>query len=120
MADTRSEDLRTHQRVRAVKLVQYRHFDPDYVAEKLVDDLGMGKTLDLSEGGLNFVCSQALPISWGLQLDLAFGADEIISVESRIVHVQEVADGRYRVGVRFENLSDEVRERIRKLVSERA
>lgn len=113
-------DKREHQRVRAVKLVQYKHFDPDFLAEQLVDDLGMGKTLNISTGGLNFVCSAPLPTSWGLHIDLVLEDDEILQVTGRIVHVEEVSDDRYRVGVKFTKLTDELRERLDALIATRA
>lgn len=113
-------DKRSHQRVRAVKLLQYKHFDPEHLAEQLIDDLGLGKTLDLSEGGLKFVCNTALPTSWGLHLDLALEGDEILSVEGRIVYCEEVAEGRYRIGVRFTDMTEAARLKLDALVKDRA
>lgn len=119
MAENDADQQRTHQRVSAVKLVQYKHFDPDYAAERLIKDLGMGKTLDVSEGGLSFLCSQPLPASWGLHLDLVIGDEEILSVEGRIVHVEEICDGRYSIGVKFLHVTSDLRRRLRAIVWEK-
>lgn len=119
-ADRPGAEQRAHQRVRAVRLVQYKRFDPDYAAEQLVTELGLGKTLNLSEGGLTFVCTAPLPPSWGLHLDLMVDSDQILQVQGRIVHVEEVSEGRYRVGVRFKDLSEEASRRLRALVTDRA
>ncbi len=111
-------ERREHHRVQAAKLLQYKHFDHNDAERLLVDELGMGPTIDLSEKGLAFVCGSPLPVSWTMHLDLALG-ETIIPAEARIASVVETDDGRYRVGMAFTNISDADLEHIRKIVAER-
>ncbi len=116
MTEADRGERRATRRIKAAKLLQYTHFDAEHAEQRLVDELGMTRTLDLSEGGLAFLSSEPLPVAWGIAIDLASG-DELLSLQARIVAVQEVEEGSYRIGTRFTGLSEEDRETLRRIVS---
>jgi len=106
---------RQHPRVKAVHLIHFTSFDPLDVPEKM----GIGATLDLSVGGIKFWATESLPVGAVIDFEIAI-ADEILSPGGRIVHVCEVEEDRYIVGVEFTRICIFDMERIRAFVTGRA
>jgi hypothetical protein len=65
----------------------------------------VGRTLDLSEGGILLECSQAVP-SENKEVEVILGSREhVIKVKGEIVHMRDLEDGNIGLGIAFRDLS---------------
>ncbi|MGD8353284.1 MAG: PilZ domain-containing protein [Pseudomonadota bacterium] len=92
-----------HKRLETLNLVSLSHKDPD----GRVDLETVGRTLDLSEGGILLECSQRVP-SESRDVEVVLGIREhVIKVTGEIVHMRDLDEGNIGLGIAFKNLSDE-------------
>lgn len=99
MPDTK--DKRRFPRLDSSHLISFTHFDETDTP----DDQGMGKTLDLSEGGVMIQTHRAFPLNSGLEMVIAL-EEKILTVRGRVVHIREVGDELYDVGVSFTQIDE--------------
>ncbi len=66
----------------------------------------MGRTLDISDGGIKLETTAPISISSEVELSIAFG-EEIIRPRGRVVHLEEAEEGWYTIGLVFLDLSPE-------------
>ncbi len=105
-------ESRYHSRFESVHLVQFTHFDETF--RKDIED--MGRTLDISEGGIMLECKQTLPA--GTQVELNIAIDEkIITVRGEIVHVMPAQGTRVDIGVKFTLITKKDKQLINDFVS---
>jgi hypothetical protein len=65
----------------------------------------VGRTLDLSEGGILLECSQAVP-SENKEVEVVIGIREhVINVKGEIVHMRDLGDDNVGLGIAFRDLS---------------
>ncbi|MBN2126038.1 MAG: PilZ domain-containing protein [Deltaproteobacteria bacterium] len=67
---------------------------------------GMGRTLDVSEGGIRLETHVILGTGASISLSIAL-EDDLIDLQGRIVHCRESGEGRYDCGIRFEEMEEE-------------
>jgi len=92
-----------HKRLETLNLVSLSHKDP----EGHVDLEIVGRTLDLSEGGILLECSQSVP-SENKEVEVILGIREhIIKVKGEIVHMRDLEDDNVGLGIAFRDLSAE-------------
>jgi len=92
-----------HKRLETLNLVSLSHKDPD----GRVDLEIVGRTLDLSEGGILFECSQAVP-SENKEVEVILGIKEhVIKITGEIVHMRDLEDGNVGLGIAFRDLSED-------------
>ena len=92
-----------HKRLETLNLVSLSHKDPD----GRVDLEIVGRTLDLSEGGILLECSQPLP-SENKEVEVILGIREhIIKVKGEIVHMRDLEDENVGLGIAFRDLDEE-------------
>jgi len=92
-----------HKRLETLNLVSLSHKDPD----GRVDLEIVGRTLDLSEGGILLECSQPVP-SENREVEVILGIREhVIKVKGDIVHMRELEEGNVGLGIAFKDLSAE-------------
>ena len=90
-----------HKRLETLNLVSLSHKDED----GRVDLEIVGRTLDLSEGGILLECSQPVP-SGNKEVEVVLGIREhVIKVTGDIVHARDLADGNIGLGIAFKDLS---------------
>ena len=90
-----------HKRLETLNLVSLSHKDP----EGHVDLEIVGRTLDLSEGGILLECSQAVP-SENKEVEVILGIREhVIKVHGEIVHMRDLEDDNVGLGIAFRDLS---------------
>lgn len=91
-----------HKRLETLNLVSLSHRDTD----GRVDLEIVGRTLDLSEGGILLECSQPVP-SENNEVEVIIGIREhVIQTKGDIVHMRELEDGNVGLGIAFKELSD--------------
>lgn len=90
-----------HKRLETLNLVSLSHKDQDgHVDLEIV-----GRTLDLSEGGILLECSQAVP-SENKEVEVILGIREhVIKVKGEIVHMRDLEDDNIGLGIAFKDLS---------------
>ncbi len=92
-----------HKRLETLNLVSLSHKDPD----GRVDLEIVGRTLDLSEGGILLECSQSVP-SENKEVEVILGIrDHVIQITGEIVHTRELDDEMVGLGIAFRDISVE-------------
>ena len=110
-----SENKRSYDRVHSLNLVSLSKFgDHGYV--ELAE---LGRTLDLSEGGIKLEAFEFIPVGTNTRLRIAL-RDEIIDVDGRISHVEESDDNHIVTGIEFLDLSDEQRGLLKRFLAEKS
>lgn len=105
---------RRHPRIASLNLVSYTHFDengnPDY------EDLG--RTKDLSTGGILLECNRSFTIGTELEVQVAIH-DELVTGKGEITRVDPVPNSnKCDIGVKFVQISDKDRQSINKFLSD--
>ena len=103
-----------HKRLETLNLVSLSHKDPD----GRVDLEIVGRTLDLSEGGILLECSQAVP-SDNREVEVILGIrDHVIKVTGEIVHTRDLEEGNVGLGIAFQDLTPDDARIITEFMSE--
>jgi c-di-GMP-binding flagellar brake protein YcgR len=90
-----ADDKRRDARFNTVHLVSYIKCAP----EKIPELMGLGSTIDISEGGMRMTTRE--PLHAGDVLQLEFAIDErVVKTDARVIHVEEVKH--YVIGFQFE------------------
>jgi hypothetical protein len=96
-----TEERREWPRVLAQHLVSYAHFDE----QGEPDDVGMARTLDLSEGGILLEMTHPLEDGSTAEIKMVSG-EHILRAKGEVVHSTALPSGRWHVGVRFTEIPD--------------
>lgn len=97
------ENLRKSLRVDAQHFIAYDILDEkDQVVRS-----GMALSRDLSRSGIQMEDRMEFPLDARVLLHLAV-EDDVVDIEGKIRHVEKVAEDNYRIGVKFETISEEL------------
>lgn len=89
-------DKRKHLRIRSLNLLSYVCIDEN----QNVIRQGMGRTLDVSEGGI--LLETHAPIDSQHTISLTIGLqDDVTEIKGKVVYSREVQSGRYESGIEF-------------------
>jgi hypothetical protein len=109
--DFMAEERRRYQRINTVNLLSYVSLDEN--GKPL--DQGMGKTLNISQGGL--LLETKVPINAQYVLIMALDIrDELIKIRGQVVYCRETDPRTFHTGVRFKEANERVREIVVELV----
>ncbi len=97
-------ERRSSPRVTEVQLVQVS--EPGSAPQ-----LTIGRTLNISRGGLRLEMSGQLPLRARVRLSMAVG-DEFVTVAGTVVYLEALDGGRCSMGVQFTDLDDAGRRRL--------
>ena len=100
-------ERREHPRIKTLDLVSYENYET--TKTELMQ--GMGKTIDISLGGMCFESTHALPLGSVIKLSMALG-DAMVEAEGSIVSLNLTSDLNVMIHVKFSQLSDEHRQAI--------
>jgi len=95
------DERRKWKRIPAEHLVSYIHFDEQMIP----DDVGMARTLDLSEGGILLEMAHDLEEGSPLEIKMVSG-DKTLRARGTIAHSQRLSSGRWRVGLGFTDIAE--------------
>ncbi len=95
------EEKRRFPRVDSSHLISYTHFDE----AKNPVEMGMCKSLDLSQGGVTIQTHRSFPVNTQLEMEIAL-EERLVKVRGTIVHVREVGRQLYDVGVCFTEMDE--------------
>lgn len=112
---TDEEKKRASLRIDSLNLVSIQHFELGNVP----DILTVGRTLDLSEGGIKLEVPYALPLFSRLSLSIAL-KDNIIQTQGEVIFLAVQDDGHIHLGLRFLAMSEEDKKAIRNYLSANA
>jgi c-di-GMP-binding flagellar brake protein YcgR len=107
MANGAFDEKRQFTRVVSVNLVTYKHFDD--AGE--IDETSMGRTRNISEGGILLEVFKHYPLFSIIELQIAIG-EKIITPRGRVVRLQELEGGKVEMGIKFVELAPEDRDAI--------
>jgi len=99
-------ERRSHPRIDALELVSYENYE----TTKTELMMGMGKTLDISLGGICLESRHALPLGSNLKLSIAL-KDDLITVEGKIMSLTLTEELNVKIHIQFEPIDEET-ERI--------
>lgn len=103
--------MRTYPRVNRMNLTAVELFDElGELAEETI-----GKTLNISEGGMLLEMVKPLPLLSKVSLSVGFG-DAVAHVDGEVVHLRKNEDGRIETGIQFVALTEETRKVIRNML----
>lgn len=101
-------EKRTSHRIRSLNLTAYTPRKADQ-QEYIVS---IGRTLDVSEGGVKVETHRKLADGTELEMDIAI-EDKIITAKGEVVHTEELENGLFGTGIRFTSISEEDRRSLR-------
>jgi len=107
-------ERRKHPRIETLELVSFENYE----TTKTELMMGMGKTLDISLGGLCLESRHALPLGSTLKLSVALG-EEILEAEGRIVSLTLTEHLTVKVHIQFTSLDEEEREKLERFIKAR-
>lgn len=96
------QERRRYPRLDSLNLLSYTHFDE----KDLPENEGMGRTTDISKGGVTIQTHKSFPTDSGLEMTIAL-AEKIIIARGRVVHASRVDKDRYDIGVCFTQVEEE-------------
>jgi hypothetical protein len=102
------KDKRSSRRIRSLNLTSYtprKGEEQQYI-------VSIGRTLDVSEGGVKVETHRKLANGTELEMDIAI-EDRIITAKGEVIHTEELKNGLFGTGIRFSAISDEDRESLR-------
>ena len=101
---------------------QYKRFDSgnllSYVCEDENDKVvqqGMGKTIDVSEGGILLETHVGITLENTILLSIGFG-DEMADIRGRVIYSRKRDDERVESGVSFDNVSEDGKKVLRSFI----
>jgi c-di-GMP-binding flagellar brake protein YcgR len=102
------------KRLESINLVSFSHRDE----EGRTDMESVGRTLDLSKGGILLELPNALP-STNDEVEITLSIkNSVIQAIGRIVHQRELENGNFGLGISFEEISERDSEIISKTLKE--
>ena len=110
-----ADEKRGYPRVVALNLASFESDAPPVGAETPAEEPttreGLGRTRNVSLGGVLLEVARAYPLSAVIDLRIALG-ETIIAPKARVVRLQELAGDRVEMGLKFVELSPKDRETI--------
>lgn len=100
-------EKRTSRRIRSLNHASYTP-RKDERQEYIVS---VGRTLDVSEGGVKVESHRQLAHATKLEMGIAF-EDQIITAKGEVVHTEELKNGLFGTGIRFTSIKEEDRRRL--------
>ena len=98
------KEHRTSWRIRSLHLTSYVPRKGD--RQQYI--ISIGRTLDVSEGGVKVETHRELVNGTELDMDIAI-EDRVISAKGVVVHVEPLPSGLYGTGIRFTSISEDDR-----------
>ena len=102
------KEKRAAPRIRSLNLTSYtprKGEQQEYI-------ISIGRTLDVSEGGVKVETHRRLTKGTELDLDIAV-EDRIISARGEVLHAEELNTGLFGTGIRFTSITEEDRQLLR-------
>jgi len=104
-------EKRKNARVSTVNLISYAGTGEGGVSL----GQGMGKALDIGQGGLLMETSVPIQAQYILLTSMNVN-EELIKVKGRVVYCREIEPGVFHTGVRFEESDEKVREIVAEMI----
>ena len=105
-------DQRKSPRVESPNLLTYVCLDKDH---KMVGQ-GMGRTLNVSEGGILLETHITIDPEYIVLLDIAM-EDDLMQFKGKIAHIKKREDGKFESGVAFIDLDEEKTQFLKQYVA---
>jgi c-di-GMP-binding flagellar brake protein YcgR len=101
-------EKRGSRRLRSLNLTSYtpkKDDEQEYI-------VSIGRTLDVSDGGVKVETHRKLEDGTELEMDIAI-EEKIINAKGEVVHTEELENGLFGTGIRFTWISEEDRKSLR-------
>jgi len=105
------DDRRKHQRVHSLNLLSYVCFDENNRAVTQ----GMGKTLNVSEGGI--LLETHTPLERKHSVSMTMGLkDDTMDIKGKIIHSVTRGDGTIQTGIQFAETDEATRQGLKEFI----
>jgi c-di-GMP-binding flagellar brake protein YcgR len=104
-------DKRKYPRIDSLRLLSYTCLNK----EGTIINQGMGRTMNVSEGGILLETHQQIDQNNYLFLSIGL-KDELIEVKGEVIYHRIAEDGKYRFGIRFLDLDDSALSLLKKYI----
>ena len=101
------KEKRGSHRIRSLNLTSYtpkKGDEQEYI-------VSIGRTLDVSEGGVKVETHRKMADGTELDMDIAI-EDKIVTARGKVVHTEELENGLFGTGISFTSINDEDREAL--------
>ncbi len=106
-----AKEKRKHQRVDSLNLLYYVCLDED--GNQL--EQGMGRTLDISQGGLLLETHVRIESKYILLMEVGF-EDVLVDIKGEVVYSREGESGKFQSGIRFIQTDEKIIKIVEELV----
>lgn len=106
-------EKRKHSRINSSNLLSYTCVN----AENTVVQQGMGKTLDVSEGGILLETHVPIDSQYIVHLDIGL-KDDVAELVGKVAYTRKGESGRAESGIRFEEYGDESRQVLQQFIED--
>jgi len=111
MSERELEDVREKRASRRIRTLNLTSYTPKKADEQEYI-VSIGRTLDVSEGGVKVETHRKLEDGAELEMDIAV-EDKIITAKGEVVHTEDLGNGLFGTGIRFTSISEEDRDSLR-------
>jgi hypothetical protein len=94
-----AKEKRRHRRLNSDHLISYVHLHDEYGPS----EGGMGKTLNLSEGGIKMQTYLSFPVKTTLEMTIAI-EDRLIKAKGSLVYLEDGGEEVYDMGISFSEM----------------
>ena len=105
------ENVREKRSSRRIRLLYLTSYTPRK-ADTQEYNVSIGRTLDVSDGGVKVETHRRLANGTELEMDIAID-EKIITAKGEVVHTEERENGLFGTGIRFTSISEEDRRSLR-------
>ena len=106
-----ASNKRLKPRTQTANLLSYTVTDDD----NNVVEQGMGRTLNISEGGMLLETHVAIDTEFTIDITIAF-EEEILKLRGRIIRSAKREDGKFESGIQFMEMGDEINNLLKQYV----
>lgn len=111
-SDAMGINKRKHERVDALNLLSYISIDSDGKEW----NQGMGRTLNISESGLQFETNEAIQTKYILLISIGI-EDDLVDIKGKVVYTNRGEAGMFETGIEFIEVKPETLSVLKKYIS---
>lgn len=98
----KKDTKRKHERIDSLNLLNYKVID----AEGELISQGMGRTLNVSQGGILLETHVSFPLDYHISLNIGL-EDDMIDIKGKVIYCRDGEERRYESGIEFFDITED-------------